>query len=157
MRCGIAGAVVIAALAVAGCGDDGGTESAEAPEAATQGAKVIDPAVADGASGTVTYCTGKDTSGAQKASVRAFNERFADEDLKARLLEFPESADQQRSQFIQRQRAESGECDIFYADVIWTAEFASQEWLYDLTPVRRGARRRVHPVHARDAQYEDRY
>jgi len=157
MRCGIAGAVVIAALAVAGCGDDGGTESAEAPEAATQGAKVIDPAVADGASGTVTYCTGKDTSGAQKASVRAFNERFADEDLKARLLEFPESADQQRSQFIQRQRAESGECDIFYADVIWTAEFASQEWLYDLTPVVEERADEFIPSTLETAQYEDRY
>ena len=35
---------------------------------------------------------------------------------------------------MQRQEAKSGECDIFYADVIWTAEFASQKWLYDMTP-----------------------
>jgi multiple sugar transport system substrate-binding protein len=51
-----------------------------------------------------------------------------------KLLEFPESADEQRNQFTQRQRAESGECDGFEADVIWTAEFASQGWLRDMTP-----------------------
>jgi multiple sugar transport system substrate-binding protein len=35
---------------------------------------------------------------------------------------------------VQRQEAKSGECDIFYSDVVWTAEFASQKWLYDMTP-----------------------
>ena len=50
------------------------------------------------------------------------------------LTEFPASADQQRAQFIQRQQAKSDDCDVFNSDVIWTAEFASQKWLYDMTP-----------------------
>jgi multiple sugar transport system substrate-binding protein len=50
------------------------------------------------------------------------------------FMEFPASADEQRNQFIQRQQAKSGDCDVFGADVIWTAEFATQKWLYDLTP-----------------------
>jgi multiple sugar transport system substrate-binding protein len=134
MRPFIVCTAVAAVLAVAGCGDEesssgGGTGSQ------TDGAKVIDPSLAENATGVVRYCTGKDTSGAQKASVRAFNKRFADQDLRARLVEFPESADAQRTQFIQRQQAKAGDCDIFYSDVIWTAEFASQNWLYDLTPV----------------------
>jgi multiple sugar transport system substrate-binding protein len=86
-----------------------------------------------GAKGTVTYCTGKDTSGAQTEAVAAFNKKFASQGLKARLLEFPESADEQRNQFVQRQQAKSGECDIFYSDVVWTAEFASQKWLMDMS------------------------
>jgi ABC-type glycerol-3-phosphate transport system substrate-binding protein len=45
-----------------------------------------------------------------------------------------ESADEQRNQFVQRQEAKSSECDVFYSDVIWTAEFAIQNWLYDMTP-----------------------
>jgi multiple sugar transport system substrate-binding protein len=49
-------------------------------------------------------------------------------------VEFPASADEQRNQFIQRQQAKSGDCDVFSSDVVWTAEFASQKWLYDLTP-----------------------
>jgi len=121
---------------VAGCGDDdeggGGGTAGTQETGATKGAKAIDVASMEGAKGNVTYCTGKDTSGAQKESVKIFNEE--NPDLQAKLLEFPESADEQRNQFIQRQEAKSGECDIFYADVVWTAEFASQKWLLDLTP-----------------------
>jgi multiple sugar transport system substrate-binding protein len=124
---------------VGACGDDedtgggGGTSGTEST-GATEGAKAVDPASMEGAKGEVTYCTGKDTSGAQKESVKIFNQEFEADGLSAKLLEFPESADEQRNQFVQRQEAKSGECDIFYADVVWTAEFASQDWLLDLTP-----------------------
>jgi multiple sugar transport system substrate-binding protein len=93
---------------------------------------VIDPASMDAAKGDVTYCTGKDTSGAQTKAIEEFNK--ANPDIKASLLEFSTSADEQRTQFVQRQEAKSGECDVFYADVVWTAEFASQKWIYDMTP-----------------------
>src|SRR5215217_5887505 len=123
---------------VGACGDDddggGGGGSGTQESGSTEGAKVIDPASMDGAKGQVTYCTGKDTSGAQKESVKLFNKENASNGLSAKLLEFPESADEQRNQFIQRQEAKSGECDIFYSDVVWTAEFASQKWLYDMSP-----------------------
>ena len=147
--------VLVAALVVGGCGggdDDGGGSARGGPEA-----KVLDPALARDASGEVTYCTGKDTSGAQRASVRAFNKEFADQGLSAKLLEFPESADQQRAQFIQRQRARSGECDIFYSDVIWTAEFASQNWLYDLTPIVEERAADFIPSTLETATYEGKY
>src|SRR5215216_921245 len=123
---------------VAGCGDDegdtGGGSAGTQETGTTKGAKVIDPASMDSAKGEVTYCTGKDTSGAQKKSVELFNKEFKSQGLSTKLLEFPESADEQRNQFIQRQEAKSGECDIFYSDVIWTAEFASQKWLTDVSP-----------------------
>ena len=64
-------------------------------------------------------------------------------------LEFSTSADEQRAQFVQRQEAKSGECDIFSSDVIWTAEFASQKWLYGHDAVRRLAQGRDHPGDAR--------
>jgi len=132
------------ALIAGGCGSDsnssGGANSSGGDGASagggttgeTKGAKKA-PANGDGAKGTVTYCTGKDTSGAQIESVKLFNQKYASQGLKAKLLEFPESADAQREQFIQRQRAKSGECDIFYSDVVWTAEFAAQKWLLDMT------------------------
>jgi multiple sugar transport system substrate-binding protein len=146
--------LILAALAVSGCGDDG---DGEGPGGTSDGAKVIDPALAENATGTVTYCTGKDTSGAQTASVREFNRRFEDQGLRARLLEFPESADQQRQQFIQRQRAESSECDIFYSDVIWTAEFASNDWLYDMTPVVEARRDEFIASTLETVRYEGKY
>ena len=131
------GCVALMGGLVASCGDDNSGDSGSSgsqESGSTSGAKTIDPASMDSAKGEVTYCTGKDTSGAQKESVKLFNEQNSSKGLSAKLLEFPESADEQRNQFVQRQEAKSGECDIFYADVVWTAEFASQDWLYDLTP-----------------------
>jgi multiple sugar transport system substrate-binding protein len=120
--------------AVIGCGDDGGDGgggSSSGSGEATAGAEAVDPAAMETAKGEVTYCSGKDTSGDLKEGIAEFNK--LGNGVTVKLLEFPESADEQRNQFTQRQRAESGECDGFEADVIWTAEFASQGWLRDAT------------------------
>jgi multiple sugar transport system substrate-binding protein len=147
--------------AVAGCGDDegetGGGSAGTQETGITKGAKVVDPASMDSAKGEITYCTGKDTSGAQKESVRVFNEQFQSQGLSAKLLEFPESADEQRNQFIQRQEAKSGECDIFYSDVIWTAEFASQKWLLDVTPYVQRREREFIPATFETVEYDGRF
>jgi multiple sugar transport system substrate-binding protein len=123
------------AMLVAGCGDDAsdsGSGGAGGPEKKITGNKVVDPGSMDSAKGSVSFCTGKDTSGSKTAGVKAFNQ--ANPGIKVKLIEFPESADQQRNQFVQRQEAKSSDCDVFYSDVIWTAEFAQQKWLYDMTP-----------------------
>ena len=72
--------------------------------------------------------------GALGRAVDQFNAEYEAQGLEAELFEFPEEADEQRNQFTQRAQAKSPECDIFYADDVWTAEFASQKWIYDLTP-----------------------
>jgi multiple sugar transport system substrate-binding protein len=123
----------VMALTVAACGSSssgGGGGSSSGGK--TSGAKAIDVKSMDSAKGNVTYCTGKDTSGDLKEGVAQFNK--ANPGLNAKLLEFPESADEQRNQFIQRERAKSADCDVFESDVIWTSEFASQKWLVDMTP-----------------------
>ena len=128
---------------VAACGSDSsssggggssGGSSGSSGSGQTKGAKVIDVKAMDSAKGTVTYCQGKDTSGNAHYMIDAFNKKYSSQGLTAKLNEFPASADEQRNQFIQRQQAKSGDCDVFSSDVIWTAEFASQKWLYDLTP-----------------------
>jgi multiple sugar transport system substrate-binding protein len=133
-------AALMCGVLVAACGDDdgggggggsGGGGSSE-ESGATEGAKVIDPALMENAKGDVTYCQGKDTAGNAHEMVDRFNK--ANPDINLKLVEFPASADEQRNQFIQRQQAKSGDCDVFSSDVVWTAEFASQKWLYDLTP-----------------------
>jgi multiple sugar transport system substrate-binding protein len=115
-------------------GGGGGGVGKSGANGTTKGAKTIDVASMDNAKGSVTYCAGKDTSGDLKQGIKDFNTKYKAQGLSAKLLEFPESADEQRNQFIQRQRAKSGDCDGFESDVIWTAEFASQKWLYDMTP-----------------------
>ena len=139
------GAVLACCVALAACGGSdsdsggggggGGGASTSGGGTEVKGAKVIDPKSMDNPpKGTVKYCQGKDTTGDAKAKVKLFNEKFASQGYKATLTEFPADAGQQRSQFIQRQQAKSDDCDVFSSDVIWTAEFAGQKWLYDLTP-----------------------
>ena len=130
-----AGAAAVV-LAVAGCGgdDSGGGSSDSGGGEAIKSAKQIDPGSMEGAKGEVTYCTGKDTTGETKAWSKQFNEKHKSEGLSVKIVEFPASADEQRTQFVQRQEAKAGDCDVFRSDVIWTAEFASQGWLYDMTP-----------------------
>ena len=117
---GIAVAMAALALAIAGCGDDDDDE--------TSGAKKI---TASKPKGTVTWCIGKDTTGAFSTVVENFNKK--NPDAKAKLLELPESADEQRTQQVQRLRAKSAECDVLGIDVIWTAEYAAQGWLTDVS------------------------
>jgi multiple sugar transport system substrate-binding protein len=117
---------------VAACGDDDDGGDAGGETGATEGVKAVDPASMDSASGDVTVCMGKDTSGDITEAVKQFNAQG--NGVTVNLLEFSTSADEQRTQFVQRQEAKSGECDVFSSDVIWTAEFASQKWLMDMTP-----------------------
>jgi multiple sugar transport system substrate-binding protein len=131
--------ILTAALALAvaaGCGsdDDGGGTAGTSETGSTKDAKAIDVNAMDGAKGEVTYCTGKDTTGETKEWSKQFNAKYESQGLSVKIVEFPASADEQRNQFVQRQEAKSDDCDVFRSDVIWTAEFASQKWLYDLTP-----------------------
>jgi multiple sugar transport system substrate-binding protein len=129
-------AALVAALGLAACGGDDGATGATGTQTSgvTDGAPTA-PTLAEAkdATGTVTFCTGKDVSGAMHKALRQFNEHYSQQGLKAELTEFPAGADQQRTQFIQRQQAKSSECDVFYSDVIWTAEFAAQHWLMDIS------------------------
>jgi multiple sugar transport system substrate-binding protein len=127
-------AALACAVLVAACGGDdssGGGNAGTSETGTTEGVKAVDPASMEGAKGSVTYCSGKDTSGDLKETIAEFNK--ANPDLQVKLVEFPEDAQQQHDQFVQRQKAKSGDCDAFEADVVWTAEFASQKWLMDMS------------------------
>jgi multiple sugar transport system substrate-binding protein len=114
--------IVTALFAIAGCGGGGDDDSGGAnAEKATQ-AK---------ASGDVTWCIGKDTTGAFSTVVDNFNK--ANPKAHVKLLELPTAADEQRRLQIQRLRAKSSECDVLGIDVIWTAEYAVQGWLKDVS------------------------
>jgi multiple sugar transport system substrate-binding protein len=132
------------ALALAACGSSSsssgggsgsGGSSGSSSGGSVSGAKTLSASALDNPpKGTITYCTGKDTTGAAHYIVAQFNAKYASQGYHAALTEFPASADQQRTDFIQRQQAKSGDCDVFSSDVIWTAEFSTQKWLYDVTP-----------------------
>jgi multiple sugar transport system substrate-binding protein len=120
----IAVLMAVMALAIAGCGSDDGDEGGGgAPEAEKAGQAK--------ATGDVTWCIGKDTSGAFGTVIDNFNKENPDANVK--LLELPEDAGEQRRLQIQRLEAENAECDVLGMDVIWTAEYAAQGWLLDVS------------------------
>lgn len=119
-------AAAIASLAIAGCGDD--DDDGGGGGGATADAESVTDARPQG---DVTWCIGKDTTGAFSTVVENFNK--ANPQANAKLLELPTAADEQRRLQIQRLRAESPECDVLGMDVIWTAEYAAQGWLLDVT------------------------
>jgi multiple sugar transport system substrate-binding protein len=139
--------LVALALAVAGCGDDdddGGGDAAQAPSGDTSKAK-----------GNVAWCIGKDTSGAYGTAIDLFKKE--NPNVTVNLVELPESADEQRTQLVQRLDAESDECDVLGMDVIWTAEFAAQNWLQDTSQIIEPRRDDFIPSTLETAEYEDKY
>jgi multiple sugar transport system substrate-binding protein len=139
--------LVALALAVAGCGDDdddGGGDAQKAPAA--------DPSKAKG---DVAWCIGKDTSGAYGTAIDLFKKENPNVNVK--LVELPESADEQRTQLVQRLDAESDECDVLGMDTIWTAEFAAQGWLQDTSDVIEPRTDDWLSTTLETAKYEDKY
>jgi multiple sugar transport system substrate-binding protein len=140
---------VICALGIglAACGDDdddgGGGDAQKAPSDTSK------------AKGDVAWCIGKDTSGAYGTAIDLFKKE--NPNVTVKLVELPESADEQRTQLVQRLRAESDECDVLGMDVIWTAEFAAQEWLQDTSDIIEPRKDDFIPSTLETAQYEDKY
>ena len=139
-------ALAIPGLAACG-GDDESNETADAEKVqATDGGKVTGP---------INMCIGKDTSGLHGKLTKMFNQE--NPGANAKLIELPESADEQRSQMVQRLRAKSSECDLLALDVIWTAEFAAQGWLKDLTDIVNDRKDEFIASTLETTKYEDKY
>ena len=138
--------LVTLALAVAACGDDDDDDGgdAQAPSGDTSQA-----------SGDVAWCIGKDTTGAYGTAIDLFKKE--NPKVTVNLVELPESADEQRTQLVQRLDAESDECDVLGMDVIWTAEFAAQEWLQDTSDIIEPRQDDFIASTLETAQYEDKY
>jgi trehalose/maltose transport system substrate-binding protein len=164
------GAVFICCIVLAACGSSndnsggggggggGGASTSGGGGVKVEGAKVIDAKSLDSPpKGTVKFCQGKDTTGIGKQVVKDFTTKYGAQGYKATLTQFPASADQQRAQFIQRQQAKSDDCDVFSSDVIWTAEFASQKWLYDLTPYVQAQKSKYIGAPLETVHYADKY
>jgi multiple sugar transport system substrate-binding protein len=157
-------AVAMFVVACGGSDNGGGSTSGGGGAASTQAsgvtkgvAKAPTVAASKDATGNVTFCLGKDTSGNQTAAVKDFNAKFKAQGLSAKLLEFPTSADEQRNQFVQRQEAKSSECDVFFSDVIWTAEFAAQKWLLDMTDTVNERKSEFIPSTLETIHYDNKY
>src|SRR3954471_21210378 len=80
--------------------------------------------------GPITLAQGKDTSGNVQHQVDTWNKAHPKETV--RLVELPESADQQRQQMVQNAQTKSDAYTVLNLDVVWTAEFAANRWVTPL-------------------------
>jgi multiple sugar transport system substrate-binding protein len=80
--------------------------------------------------GPITLAQGKDTSGNVQNQINAWNKLHPKETV--RLVELPESADQQRQQMVQNAQTKSDAYTVLNLDVVWTAEFAANRWVSPL-------------------------
>ncbi|MEU2655770.1 ABC transporter substrate-binding protein [Streptomyces sp. NPDC007325] len=108
---------VLAVTVLAGCGQDD-------PKAKTEGAGQARER------GPITLAMGKDTTGTVQSRLDRWNKDHPAE--KVTLVELPESADQQRRQFVQNAQTKSDAYSVLNLDVVWTAEFASNQWIDEL-------------------------
>jgi multiple sugar transport system substrate-binding protein len=77
--------------------------------------------------GPITLASGKDTSGNLQNQLNAWNASHPNE--KVELKELPEDADAQRQQMVQNATAKSDAYSVLVMDVVWTSEFAANQWI----------------------------
>jgi trehalose/maltose transport system substrate-binding protein len=148
-------ATVATVLALTACGGGGGGGGGGGTTTSGGGGKTLSESDASNPKGNISWCIGKDTTGAFAAMVKKFND--ANSNAKVKLIELPTSADQQRAQQVQRLRAKSSECDVLGIDTIWTAEYASQGWIYDVTDVMNSRKSEFIGSTVASAKYQGKY
>lgn len=116
-----AGGLAATALGLAACGTSGDDDSSDGGGAAAADFEERGP---------ITLVRGKDTTGALAEFLSRWNDDHPDEEVT--LIELPESADDQRSQFIANAQAQSDSYTVLGLDVVWTAEFAANQWVVEL-------------------------
>ncbi|MFA4929484.1 MAG: ABC transporter substrate-binding protein [Patulibacter sp.] len=151
----IAGACVLALAACGGDDNDNGGDGGGGGGGGEAKVAGIDPAAAQNGTGNVTFCAPALTVQAAKAAVKQATGEA--KGLNVDVITLPDAADEQNAQFVRRQRAQSGECDVFESDVVWTAQFAAQEWLLDVTDYIDTRKDEFVPSTLETAKYEDRF
>ena len=110
-----------AVLALAGCSSSSSSDSA-AGGSSEGGAD---------ARGPITFAMGKNDTDKVTPIIEKWNEQHPDE--KVTLKELAGEADAQRETLVQSLQAGSDDYDVMALDVVWTAEFAANQWLQPLT------------------------
>ncbi len=127
-------ALVLAAATVAGmmagCGGGGNdTDSTSGGSASTTTSG--SGGDASEISGTVVFAHQNDTTGAIKAMIEAFNEKYPNITVEDQAL--PGSSDDVKKSLMTTLAAQGSDIDVIEADSIWVSQFAAAGWLEDLT------------------------
>jgi multiple sugar transport system substrate-binding protein len=138
----VAVASSFALLATAcGSGDDGSSSGGGSSAGALDGR------------GPITLAGGKDTSGNLQNQINAWNASHPNE--KVELKELPADADAQRQQMVQNATAKSDAYSVLVMDVVWTSEFAANQWITQIPEDKVPDLGKLIPATVETAKYRD--
>lgn len=90
------------------------------------------PVKIQGSEVRLTFGHGPDDSGTIRALINKFNRRYEGQ-IHVKWKEMARRSNLQHSQLVSDFNVESGEIEVFSADVPWTAEFSSRKWITEIT------------------------
>ena len=108
------------ALLLASCSS--AEDSGSAPDSATEGAD---------SRGPITFAMGKNDTDKVQPIIEKWNAEHPDEEVT--LRELAGEADAQRETLVQSLQAGNSDYDVMALDVVWTADFAANQWLAPLS------------------------
>lgn len=124
----LAALAIVSTVVLAGCADDGGTD--ETTTATTTAATEASSESAEGR-GPITFAMGKNDTDKIIPIIEKWNAEHPDEEVT--LSELAGEADAQRETLVQSLQAGNSDYDVMALDVVWTADFAANQWLAPLT------------------------
>ena len=125
-RTGVVVTTAVAALSLSACSSDSSTDSASDNG---EDAAASDDSSSEGR-GPITFAMGKNDTDKLIPIIEKWNEEHPDEEVT--LSELAGEADAQRETLVQSLQAGNSDYDVMALDVIWTADFAANQWLAPL-------------------------
>ena len=127
----LAAIAIVSTVVLAGCadsGDTGETTTATATDTTTATTVASD---SDEGRGPITFAMGKNDTDKITPIIEKWNAQNPDEQVT--LRELAGEADAQRETLVQSLQAGNSDYDVMALDVVWTADFAANQWLAPLT------------------------
>ena len=124
---GLGSILAVAGLALAGCSSGTVTDATDAVSSAASSVANA----AGGDRGPITFAMGSNDKDKITPIIDAWNAEHPDEQVT--FADLGQEADAQREKLVQSLQAGSGEYDVMALDVVWTGEFAANQWVAPLT------------------------
>ncbi|MBD8029292.1 ABC transporter substrate-binding protein [Corynebacterium gallinarum] len=126
----LAATSLIAAIALAGCSNDTSSNDAGSTDTGTTDTEATTAASGEEGRGPITFAMGKNDTDKIIPVIEKWNEENPDQEVT--LNELAGEADAQRETLVQSLQAGNSDYDVMALDVIWTADFAANQWLAPL-------------------------
>ena len=127
----LAAIAIVSTVVLAGCADGGDTDETTTATATDTTTATEAASESKEGRGPITFAMGKNDTDKVIPIIEKWNAENPDEQVT--LRELAGEADAQRETLVQSLQAGNSDYDVMALDVIWTADFAANQWLAPLT------------------------